>query len=54
MSRAFRDGVINTAGTVIDELMPPMSRFGNGERAEKKRIVIEKLTALFEKYYSPV
>ena len=54
MSRAFRDGVINTAGTVIDELMPPMSRFGNGERAEKKRIVIEKLTALFEKYYSPL
>lgn len=34
----------------IDKILPPMSRFGN-KRANKKRTVIEKLTAFFEKYF---
>lgn len=31
--------------------MPPVSRFGGGGRAEKKRGVIDKLKVFFEKYF---
>lgn len=48
---AFRDGHIKTSGTDIDRIMPPVSRFGGGARAEKKQVVIDKLKAFFEKYY---
>lgn len=47
---AFRDGELRTAGTDIDEIMPPISRFG-GARAEKKRGIVEKLRAFFDKYF---
>ena len=50
-ANAFRDGVLKTTGTEIDKLMPPVSRFGGGNRAHKKLGVIEKLKAFFEKYY---
>jgi type I restriction enzyme R subunit len=30
--------------------MPPTSRFGGAGRAAKKQVIIEKLTAFFEKY----
>ncbi len=48
---AFRDGEIKTFGTDIDKLLPPVSRFGGGARAEKKQGVIEKLKTYFEKYF---
>ncbi|WP_042705772.1 type I restriction endonuclease subunit R [Methanomicrobium mobile] len=48
---SFKVGGIKTTGTGIDELMPPMSRFGSGDRAEKKQRIIDKLLAYFEKYY---
>ncbi|MDE6208263.1 MAG: type I restriction endonuclease subunit R [Lachnospiraceae bacterium] len=48
---AFRDGSIKTSGTTIDKLMPPMSRFGGGNRAEKKQGVIQKLQAFFERFF---
>ncbi len=51
LSNAFRDGQIKITGTDIDKIMPPVSRFGGGARAEKKQAVIEKLKAFFEKYY---
>ena len=51
LSNAFRDGQIKTSGTDIDKIMPPVSRFGGGARAEKKQNVIEKLKVFFEKYY---
>ena len=51
MENAFRDGEIKTAGTDIDKLMPPISRFGGGNRAKKKQGVIEKLKGFFEKYF---
>ena len=57
MENAFRDGEIKTAGTDIDKLMPPISRFGGGGRAKKKQGVIDKLKKFFEKYFgigSPV
>lgn len=51
LENAFRDGEIKTAGTDIDKLMPPVSRFGGGKRAEKKQGVISKLKTFFEKYF---
>ena len=51
MENAFRDGEIKTAGTDIDKLMPPISRFGGGGRAQKKQGVIDKLKIFFEKYF---
>lgn len=52
LENAFRDGEIKTAGTDIDKIMPPVSRFGGGGRAEKKQGVIDKLKTFFEKYFS--
>lgn len=34
---AFRDGTIETTGTEIDRLMPPVLRFGGGGRVKKKK-----------------
>ena len=50
MANAFRDGAVKTTGTEIDKLMPPLSRFGGGNRAKKKRSVIDKFKAFFETY----
>lgn len=44
-------GEIKTTGTDINKLMPPVSRFGGGNRAVKKQSVIEKLKAFFEKFF---
>ena len=51
MEVAFRDGSVKTTGTDIDKLMPPMSRFGGGNRAEKKQGVITKLLGFFERFF---
>ena len=48
---AFRDGSVKTTGTDIDKLLPPMSRFGGGNRAEKKQGVITKLMQFFERFF---
>ncbi len=48
---AFRDGSVKTTGTDIDKLMPPMSRFGGGNRAEKKQGVIAKLLGFFDRFF---
>ena len=50
VENAFRDDEIKTAGTDIDKLLPPMSRFGGG-RDKKKQQVIDKLNIFFEKYH---
>ncbi|MCL2253197.1 MAG: type I restriction endonuclease subunit R, partial [Lachnospiraceae bacterium] len=47
---AFRDGILKTNGTDIDKIMPPVSRFGGGNRANKKQGIIGKLMKFFEKY----
>lgn len=54
MESAFRDGLVKTTGTDIDRLMPPISRFGDGNRAGKKQTIIEKLTAFFERFFGIV
>ena len=47
---AFRDGEVKTSGTEIDQLMPPMRRFGNTNRASVKQVIIDKLVIFFDKY----
>ncbi len=48
---SFRDGQVRTTGTDIDKILPPMSRFGGGNRKEKKKTAIEKIRTFFEKYF---
>ena len=51
LENAFREGEVKTVGTDIDKLMPPVSRFGGGNRAKKKQTIIDKLKVFFEKYF---
>ena len=51
MESSFRDGSVKTTGTDIDRLMPPISRFGGGNRAEKKQAIIEKLKGFFDRFF---
>lgn len=51
LENSFREGEIKTVGTDIDRIMPPLSRFGGGNRAIKKQTVIDKLKNFFEKYF---
>ena len=48
---SFRDGEIKTIGTDIYRLMPPVSRFGGGNRDAKKQNVIDRLKAFFERFF---
>ncbi|MCL2047833.1 MAG: type I restriction endonuclease subunit R [Defluviitaleaceae bacterium] len=50
IDNSFRDGVLKTTGTDIDRILPPVSRFGGGNRQDKKQSVIAKLCGFFEKY----
>lgn len=51
LENAFREGEVKTVGTDIDKIMPPVSRFGGGNRANKKKTVIDRLMAYFDKFY---
>ena len=51
VEKAFRDGSVKTTGTDVDKLMPPITRFGGGNRSEKKQGIIAKLLGFFEKYF---
>lgn len=51
LENAFRDGEVKTVGTDLDTIMPPVSRFGGGNRNAKKKTVIDRLKAYFEKFY---
>jgi type I restriction enzyme, R subunit len=49
---AFRDGVIQTTGTGITKVLPPVSRFSaSGGHSEKKQRVLTKLGAFFERFF---
>ena len=48
---SFKNGEVKTTGTDIDKLMPPVSRFGGGNRAAKKQTIIDKLKAFFERFF---
>lgn len=51
VDNSFRDGVLKTTGTDVDRILPPVSRFGGGNRAAKKDGIIAKLQAFFDKYF---
>lgn len=51
LENAFQEGEVKTVGTDIDKILPPVSRFGGGNRAAKKKTVIDRLMAYFEKFY---
>ena len=40
-----------TAESDIDQILPPVSRFGGGNRTEKKKTIIQRLAQFFEKYF---
>jgi type I restriction enzyme R subunit len=51
IENTFREGALKTTGTDIDALLPPLRRFGKGgNRAEKKKQVVEKLRAFFDQF----
>jgi len=45
----FRQGMVPMIGTALNAALPPLPRLG-GKRAAKKRAVLDKLQAFFEKY----
>lgn len=51
LDNAFRDGQVKTNGTDIERILPPMRRFGGGNRAKKKENIIVKVKKFFEKYF---
>ena len=51
IENSFRDGVLKTAGTDIDKIMKPMSRFGGENRVAKKDTLIDVLMTFFEKFW---
>ncbi len=52
MENAFRDGAVPAAGTAITKILPPVSRFSaDAAHSSKKRSVLERLNAFFERYF---
>ncbi len=51
INNSFRDGQVKTNGTDIEKILPPMRRFGGGNRAEKKQTIVNKVLKFFEKYF---
>ncbi len=51
LDNSFRDGEVKTTGTDIEKILPPMRRFGGGNRTEKKQTIIAKIKKFFEKYF---
>ncbi|OOF46390.1 DEAD/DEAH box helicase [Rodentibacter trehalosifermentans] len=51
VNRAFENGVFSEAGTLIDKVLPPMSRFTpDNQRSKKRQTVLGKLKAFFERF----
>jgi type I restriction enzyme, R subunit len=52
MENAFRDSAIPATGTAITKILPPVSRFSADDaHATKKRTILGRLTAFFERYF---
>ena len=51
IDNSVRDGVLKSTGTEIDQIMPPMPRFGGGDRVAKKQNIIQRRIKFFEKYF---
>ncbi len=50
VSQSFKDGNIQESGTGIARILPPMSIFDKS-RETKKKTVLEKLKAFFERFF---
>jgi type I restriction enzyme R subunit len=49
---AFRDGGVQTSGTAITKIMPPVSRFSPDQsRGKKRETVLDKLASFFNKFF---
>lgn len=49
---AFRDGAVQSTGTAIAKILPPVSRFSaDNSRTKKRETVIDKLTNFFNKFF---
>jgi len=52
INNAFRDGYVQTTGTGLAKILPPVSRFSaTGERTQKRETVIEKIKAFFNRFW---
>ena len=52
VKNAFRDGNVETTGTAITKVLPPVSRFSpTGVRTQKRESVLDKLTKFFERFF---
>jgi type I restriction enzyme R subunit len=52
IENAFRDGNVQTSGTAITKIMPPVSRFNpNQSRGKKRETVLDKLASFFNKFF---
>ncbi|MGO9713425.1 MAG: type I restriction endonuclease subunit R [Polyangiaceae bacterium] len=55
VARAFRDGGVKPSGTEITKILPPVSRFStDGGHGEKKRRVLARLVAFFDRFFGLV
>ena len=55
VERAFRNGSIPTIGAGVTEIIPPISRFARDDiYGVRKRIVLDRLAAFFDRYYTLV
>ena len=49
---AFRDGFVQSTGTALSKVLPPVSRFSEtGERSKKRESVLERLNAFFQRFF---
>ena len=49
---AFRDGSIQTTGTAVTKILPPVSRFASdGSHSEKKQRVLSRLANFFDRFF---
>lgn len=52
IASAFRDGAIQSAGTAVTKILPPLSKFSvSGGYGDKKRVALAKLEAFFERFF---
>jgi len=52
IENAFRDGSVQTTGTAITRVLPPVSRFSkDNNRSKKRETVLDRLSAFFNKFF---
>ncbi len=52
INNAFRDGYVQSTGTAISKVLPPVTRFSpSGDRTIKRDNVLEKLISFFNKFW---